>query len=212
MNEVLSQIEKTGIVPVVVLKNAKDAAPLAQSLLEGGLPCAEITFRTEAALESIKTIAEKFPQILLGAGTVLSAEQADRAMDSGAKFIVTPGLNPKVVEHCIKKSYTVCPGIMTPSELEQALSFGLDTVKFFPAENAGGIKMIKAISAPYPMVKFMPTGGINAANVREYLASDKILACGGSWMVKGDLISEGNFSEILRLTKEASLIAKEFRS
>ncbi|MBO6131321.1 MAG: bifunctional 4-hydroxy-2-oxoglutarate aldolase/2-dehydro-3-deoxy-phosphogluconate aldolase [Treponema sp.] len=212
MNEVLSQIEKTGIVPVVVLKNAKDAAPLAQSLLEGGLPCAEITFRTEAALESIKTIAEKFPQILLGAGTVLSAEQADRAMDSGAKFIVTPGLNPKVVEHCIKKGYTVCPGIMTPSELEQALSFGLDTVKFFPAENAGGIKMIKAISAPYPRVKFMPTGGINAANVREYLASDKILACGGSWMVKGDLISEGNFSEILRLTKEASLIAKEFRS
>ena len=212
MNEVLSQIEKTGIVPVVVLKNAKDAAPLAQSLLEGGLPCAEITFRTEAALESIKTIAEKFPQILLGAGTVLSAEQADRAMDSGAKFIVTPGLNPKVVEHCIKKVYTVCPGIMTPSELEQALSFGLDTVKFFPAENAGGLKMIKAISAPYQSVKFMPTGGINAANVREYLASDKILACGGSWMVKGDLISEGNFSEILRLTKEASLIAKEFRS
>ena len=212
MNEVLSQIEKTGIVPVVVLKNAKDAAPLAQSLLEGGLPCAEITFRTEAALESIKTIAEKFPQILLGAGTVLSAEQADRAMDSGAKFIVTPGLNPKVVEHCLKKGYTVCPGIMTPGELEQALSFGLDTVKFFPAENAGGIKMIKAISAPYPRVKFMPTGGINAANVREYLASDKILACGGSWMVKGDLISEGNFSEILRLTKEASLIAKEFRS
>ena len=212
MNEVLSKIEKTGIVPVVVLKNAKDAAPLAQSLLEGGLPCAEITFRTEAALESIKTIAEKFPQILLGAGTVLSAEQADRAMDSGAKFIVTPGLNPKVVEHCIKKGYAVCPGIMTPSELEQALSFGLDTVKFFPAENAGGIKMIKAISAPYPRVKFMPTGGINAANVREYLASDKILACGGSWMVKGDLISEGNFSEILRLTKEASLIAKEFRS
>lgn len=212
MNEVLSQIEKTGIVPVVVLKNAKDAAPLAQSLLEGGLPCAEITFRTDAALESIKTIAEKFPQILLGAGTVLSAEQADRAMDSGAKFIVTPGLNPKVVEHCIKKDYTVCPGIMTPSELEQALSFGLDTVKFFPAENAGGIKMIKAISAPYSRIKFMPTGGINAANVREYLASDKILACGGSWMVKGDLISEGNFSEILRLTKEASLIAKEFRS
>jgi len=212
MNDILSQIERTGIVPVAVLKNAEDAEPLAQALLEGGLPCAEITFRTDAAQDSIKTIASKFPQILLGAGTVLSEEQADRAMDSGAKFIVTPGLNPRVVEHCIKKGYTVCPGIMTPSELETALGYGLDAVKFFPAENAGGLKMIKAISAPYQSVKFMPTGGINASNVREYLASNKILACGGSWMVKSDLISSGNFTEILRLIKEASLIVKEFRS
>ena len=212
MNHILKEIGKTGIVPVVVLNRTEDAESLAGSLLRGGLPCAEVTFRTSAAEESIRTIAKKFPQMLVGAGTVLSIEQAERAIGAGAKFIVSPGLNPAVVEHCLKKGYPVLPGIMTPSELEMALGFGLDAVKFFPAENAGGLKMIKALSAPYTMVKFMPTGGINAANVREYLASDKILACGGSWMVKGDLISEGNFSEILRLTKEASLIAKEFRS
>ena len=134
MNEILSQIEKIAIVPVVAVKNAKDALPLAEALLEGGLPCAEITFRTEAACDAIENIAKSHPEILLGAGTVLSAEQADRAVDSGAKFIVTPGLNPRVVEHCLRKGYTVCPGIMTPSELEQALSMGLSCVKFFPAE------------------------------------------------------------------------------
>ena len=211
MNDILKQIGATGIVPVVVLNRVEDAEPLANALVAGGLPCAEVTFRTDAAEESIRTITKNFPDMLVGAGTVLSTEQVDRAIGAGAKFIVSPGLNPKVVEYCIKKGYPVCPGIMTPTELEVALGFGLDVVKFFPAENAGGLKMIKAMSAPYIMMKFMPTGGINATNVRDYLACDKILACGGSWMVKGDLINAGNFGEIERLTREASEIVKEVR-
>lgn len=200
-----------GIVPVVVLNDVKNAVPLAQSLINGGLPCAEVTFRTEAAQESIAEISKNFPQMFVGAGTVLTTEQVDRAVDAGAKFIVSPGFNPKVVEYCIKKGYPVTPGIMTPTELEMALEFGLDVVKFFPAENAGGLKMIKAMAAPYTKMKFMPTGGINPQNVREYLQCDKILACGGSWMVKGDLINSGNFAEIEKLTKEASQIVKEIR-
>ena len=211
MNDTLKQIGSTGIVPVVVLNKADDAEPLAQALAKGGLPCAEVTFRTDAAEESIRRIAKKFPEMFVGAGTVLTTEQADRAVGAGAKFIVSPGLNPKVVEHCLKKGYPITPGIMTPTELEMALGFGLDVVKFFPAENAGGLKMIKAMSAPYTMMKFMPTGGINATNVRDYLACNKILACGGSWMVKGDLVTAGNFAEIERLTKEAAGIVKDIR-
>ncbi len=211
MNDTLKKIGSIGIVPVVVLNKTEDAALLAQSLMKGGLPCAEVTFRTQAAEESIRTIAKAFPDMLVGAGTVLSVDQVKRAVDAGAKFIVSPGLNPKVVEYCLKKNYPVTPGIMTPTELEVALGYGLDVVKFFPAENAGGLKMIKAMSAPYTMMKFMPTGGINAANVRDYLACDKILACGGSWMVKGDLITSGNFSEIEKLTSEAAQIVKEIR-
>lgn len=211
MNDTLKQIGSTGIVPVVVLNKADDAEPLAQALVKGGLPCAEVTFRTDAAEESIRRIAKKFPEMFVGAGTVLTTEQADRAVGAGAKFIVSPGLNPKVVEHCLKKGYPITPGIMTPTELEMALGFGLDVVKFFPAENAGGLKMIKAMSAPYTMMKFMPTGGINATNVRDYLACNKILACGGSWMVKGDLINAGDFAEIEKLTREAAAIVKEIR-
>ena len=211
MNEVLMKIGQTGIVPVVVLNEVKDAVPLAQALINGGLPCAEVTFRTDAAQQSIAEISKKFPQMFVGAGTVLTTEQVDRAVDAGAKFIVSPGFNPKVVEYCIKKGYPMTPGIMTPTELEMALGFGLDVVKFFPAENAGGLKMIKAMAAPYTKMKFMPTGGINPQNVREYLQCDKILACGGSWMVKGELINSGNFAEIEKLTKEASQIVKEIR-
>ena len=211
MNATLKQIGEMGIIPVVVLNKVSDAEPLANALVAGGLPCAEVTFRTDAAEESIRAIAKKFPDMFVGAGTVLSTEQVDRAIGAGAKFIVSPGLNPKVVEYCIKEGYPVCPGIMTPTELEVALGFGLDVVKFFPAENAGGLKMIKAMSAPYTMMKFMPTGGINATNVRDYLACDKILACGGSWMVKGDLINAGNFAEIEKLTREAAQIVKEIR-
>lgn len=211
MNEVLKKIGQTGIVPVVVLNEVKDAVPLAQSLINGGLPCAEVTFRTDAAQQSIAEISKNFPQMFVGAGTVLTTEQVDRAVDAGAKFIVSPGFNPKVVEYCLKKEYPITPGIMTPTELEMALGFGLDVVKFFPAENAGGLKMIKAMAAPYTMMKFMPTGGINPENVREYLQCDKILACGGSWMVKGDLIKSGNFSEIEKLTKQAAQIVKEIR-
>ena len=205
------KIGQMGIVPVVVLNDVKNAVPLAQSLINGGLPCAEVTFRTEAAQQSIAEISKNFPQMFVGAGTVLTTEQVDRAVDAGAKFIVSPGFNPKVVEYCIKKGYPVTPGIMTPTELEMALEFGLDVVKFFPAENAGGLKMIKAMAAPYTKMKFMPTGGINPQNVREYLQCDKILACGGSWMVKGDLIKSGNFSEIEKLTKQAAQIVKEIR-
>ena len=211
MNEVLMKIGQMGIVPVVVLNDVKNAVSLAQSLINGGLPCAEVTFRTEAAQQSIAEISKNFPQMFVGAGTVLTTEQVDRAVDAGAKFIVSPGFNPKVVEYCIKKGYPVTPGIMTPTELEMALEFGLDVVKFFPAENAGGLKMIKAMAAPYTKMKFMPTGGINPQNVRDYLQGDKILACGGSWMVKGDLINSGNFAEIEKLTKEASQIVKEIR-
>ena len=211
MNDTLKQIGSIGIVPVVVLNKVSDAEPLAESLIKGGLACAEVTFRTDAAEESIRSISKKFPEMFVGAGTVLTTEQVDRAIGAGAKFIVSPGLNPKVVEYCLKKGYPITPGIMTPTELEVALGFGLDVVKFFPAENAGGLKMIKAMSAPYTMMKFMPTGGINATNVRDYLACDKILACGGSWMVKGDLIVAGNFAEVERLTKEAAAIVKEIR-
>lgn len=211
MNDVLKKIGETGIVPVVVLNKVSDAVPLADALIKGGLPCAEVTFRTDAAEDSIKEISKKFPEMFVGAGTVLTTEQVDRAIGAGAKFIVSPGFNPKVVEYCLKNNYPICPGIMTPTELEMALGFGLDVVKFFPAENAGGLKMIKAMSAPYTMMKFMPTGGINATNVRDYLACDKILACGGSWMVKGDLISAGNFAEIEKLTREAAEIVREVR-
>ena len=211
MNDTLVQIGKTGIIPVVVLNDAKDAEPLAEALVKGGLPCAEVTFRTAAAEECIKLMSKKFPEMFVGAGTVLTTEQVDRAIGAGAKFIVSPGFNPKVVEYCIKNNYPICPGIMTPTELEMALGFGLDVVKFFPAENAGGLKMIKAMAAPYTMMKFMPTGGINTTNVKEYLACDKILACGGSWMVKGDLVKEGNFAEIEKLTREAAEIVREVR-
>ncbi len=211
MNEVLKQFGEIGIIPVVVLNDAKDAEALGKALCNGGLPCAEVTFRTDAAEESIKIMAEKFPEMLVGAGTVLTTEQVDRAVAAGAKFIVSPGLNPKVVQYCIDKGVPVTPGCATPSEVEQAIELGLDVVKFFPAEQAGGLKYIKAISAPYTGMKFMPTGGINATNVREYLGFNKILACGGSWMVKGDLVKEGKFDEIEKLVKEAVEIVKEVR-
>lgn len=203
MNEVLEKIQKIGIVPVVVLDDAKDAAPLAKALCEGGLPCAEVTFRTAAAEESIRIMAKEFPDMLVGAGTVLTTEQVDRAVNAGAKFIVSPGLNPTVVKYCVDRGIPVTPGTSNPSDVEMAISLGLDVVKFFPAEQAGGINMIKAMAAPYTQMKFMPTGGINAKNINSYLAFDKILACGGSWMVKKDLVAAGEFDKIRDLTKEA---------
>jgi len=211
MTEMMKQLQKIGIIPVVVLNRAEDALPLAERLVRGGLPCAEVTFRTAAAEESIRQMAKAFPDMIVGAGTVLTCEQADRAIDAGAKFIVSPGFNPKVTEHVLKKGVPMTPGICTPSEIEGALQFGLDVLKFFPAEPSGGLKMIKALAAPYVGVNFMPTGGISAANVREYLAYDRIVACGGSWMVSGKLVSEGQFDEIEKLVKEASDIVKEIR-
>mgnify|MGYP001864321433 FL=1 len=203
MFDVLKEIQQIGIVPVVKIDNEKDALPLAKALMDGGLPCAEITFRTAAAKAAIRAITKAFPDMLVGAGTVLTKEQADDAIAAGAKFIVSPGLNPEIVQYCIEKGYPITPGCSSPSDVECALSFGLDVVKFFPAEAAGGLAMIKAMSAPYTGVKFMPTGGINAKNLKSYLDFDKIIACGGSWMVKADLINNGDFDAIRQLTKEA---------
>ena len=211
MNEVLEKIQEIGIVPVVVLDDVKDAAPLAKALCEGGLPCAEVTFRTAAAEESIRIMSEQFPEMLVGAGTVLTTEQVDRAVAAGAKFIVSPGMNPRIVKYCVEKGILITPGCANPSDIEQALENGLDVVKFFPAEPAGGLKMIKAMAAPYVGVKFMPTGGINQNNVRDYLAYDRILACGGSWMVKGDMVAAGEFDKIKELAAEAVEIVKESR-
>ncbi len=211
MNEVLNKLHELGIVPVVVIDDAKDAVPLAKALIEGGLPCAEVTFRTAAAADAIKAIADNFPDMLVGAGTVLSIDQVDRAVAAGAKFIVSPGTNPRVVKYCVEKNIPITPGTCNPSDVEQALECGVNIVKFFPAEPAGGLKYIKAIAAPYVDVKFMPTGGINASNVRDYLAYNKIWACGGSWMVKGDLIKAGEFEKIKELTAEAVQIVKEVR-
>ena len=205
------QFKEYGVVPVVVLNDAKNALPLAKALVEGGLACAEVTFRTAAAEESIRIMAEQFPEMLVGAGTVLTTEQVDRAVNAGAKFIVSPGLNPKVVKYCVEKGIPVTPGCSNPSDVEVAIELGLEVVKFFPAEPAGGLKMIKAMAAPYTGLKFMPTGGINATNVKEYLAYDKILACGGSWMVKGSLVEAGEFDKIEAMTKEAVEIVKEVR-
>ena len=203
MNPVLKKIQDTGIIPVVVINDAKDAEPLAKALIEGGLPCAEVTFRTDAAEESIRIMKEKFPDMLLGAGTVITTDQVDRAVAAGAEFIVSPGLNPRIVKYCVEKGICITPGTANASDMEQGIENGLEVVKFFPAEPAGGLKMIKALAAPYVGVKFMPTGGINAKNINSYLDCDKILACGGSWMVKDTLINEGRFDEIEALTKEA---------
>lgn len=211
MNDVLEAIEKIGIVPVVVLDDAKDAKPLAKALCEGGLPCAEVTFRTPAAEESIRIISKEYPEMLVGAGTVLTTEQIDRAVAAGAKFIVSPGFNPKIVRYCLERDIPVTPGTQTPSEMEQAMEMGLDVVKFFPAEPAGGLSMIKAVAAPYTTLKFMPTGGINQSNVEDYLKYDRILACGGSWMVKGDLVREGKFDEIQQMTADAAALVKRIR-
>ena len=211
MNEVLSKIQMMGIVPVIKLDHAKDAVPLAKALCDGGLPCAEVTFRTVAAEESIRLMREAFPDMLIGAGTVLTTEQVDLAVNAGASFIVSPGLNPKVVNYCVERGIPITPGCSTPSDIEAAIELGLDVVKFFPAEAAGGLAMIKAMAAPYVNMKFMPTGGINASNLISYLDFPKIIACGGSWMVKDDLVKAGDFVKITELTKEAVTMMLGFK-
>lgn len=200
------------VVPVVVLNDADDAIPLADALIKGGLPCAEVTFRTDAAEESIRRICESFPDMLVGAGTVLTTKQVERAYKAGAKFIVSPGFDPEIIDYCISIGLPVLPGCITPSEIAQAVKRGLKVVKFFPAEQSGGVAMIKAMAAPYSMVKFMPTGGISTKNLADYLSCDKILCCGGSWMVKEDLIKSGSFDKITDMTKEATALAKSIRS
>ena len=212
MKSMEQKLEEYGVVPVVVLKDTKDAIPLAEALIGGGLPCAEVTFRTDAAEESIRLISEKYPEMLVGAGTVLTIEQVDRAVNAGAKFIVSPGFDAEIVDYCLDKNIPVFPGCITPSEVAQAVKRGLKVIKFFPAEQSGGVAMIKAMGAPYTMVKFMPTGGISAKNLAEYLLCSNIVCCGGSWMVKGDLISDGKFDEITALTKEAVQLVKSIRA
>ena len=211
MNELLEKISNIGIVPVVVLDDASKAAKVAEALLDGGIDCAEVTFRTEAAEESIKNISKAFPDMLLGAGTVLTTAQVDRAIAAGAKFIVTPGYNPEVVDYCVGKGVPIVPGCMDTNAIEMALAAGLDTVKFFPAEQAGGVKMMKALSGPYVHLHFMPTGGINRENLRSSLAFDKVVACGGSWMVKKDFIANEQFDEIANLAREAVMTMLDFR-
>ena len=208
MEDLIKRISAVRVLPVIKLDDVKDAVPLASALKKGGLLGAEITFRTAAAEESIKLISNKFPDFLVAAGTVLTKEQADCAINAGASFIVSPGLNPDVTKYCINKGYPIIPGVCTPSEVEAAMSMGLRYLKFFPAEAAGGVNMIKAMSAPYTMVKFMPTGGINASNLVKYLSCKAVFACGGSWMVPSDKIATGQFDEIEKLTAETLKLLK----
>jgi len=203
VNKILEKIGELGIVPVVKIEKAEDAFPLGKALIDGNLPIAEITFRTSAAEESIKTLTKELPQLLVGAGTVLTVEQVKKAVSAGAKFIVSPGFNPKVVDYCIENSIPVTPGINNPTQIEMALERELEVVKFFPAEASGGLPLLESMSAPYSGIKFIPTGGINLNNLSSYLSYNKVHACGGSWMVKDNLISSGNFAEITRLTQEA---------
>lgn len=203
MSDIIKELYNYGLVPVIKITNKENAVPLAKALCDGGLSCAEITFRTACAKEAIAEITKALPNMLVGAGTILTPEQADEAIEAGSKFIVSPGLNPRVVKHCLERGVPVLPGCATPSEVEMALELGLKAVKFFPAEAAGGINMIKSMSAPYSQVQFMPTGGINEDNLLNYLSFGKIIACGGSFMVKDSLIDAGNFKEITRLTRNA---------
>ena len=203
MNDIVKQLSLIGIVPVIKIEKVEDAKPLAKALIDGGLPCAEVTFRTDCAKEAIKAIADEFPEMIVGAGTVLTKAQVDDAIEAGAKFIVSPGFNPEIVKYCQAKGCPIVPGINNPTGIEQALELGLETVKFFPAEQSGGIAMIKAMSAPYGKVTFMPTGGITAANVNDYLSFNKIVCCGGSWMVKPEMIAAGDFDGITKLVRQA---------
>ena len=206
----LKKISDIGIVPVIKINDVEKAVPLAKALIDGGLPIAEITFRTEAAEEAIKRVSEAFPEMLVGAGTVLTIEQAQRAKNAGAKFIVSPGFNPKVVSWCLENDIIPTPGCTSPTEIEQALELGLKVVKFFPAEQSGGIDKIKALSAPYGNLKFIPTGGIGLDNLTTYITNKKILACGGSFMVKEDYIENCEWDKITELTKKAVSIMLGF--
>lgn len=211
MRTIYEEIAEFGVVPVVVLEDAKDAGPLAEALIKGGLPCAEVTFRTEAAEESIRIMTEKYHDMLVGAGTVLTVDQVDRAVKAGAEFIVSPGFDEEIVDYCIGSEIPVFPGCITPSEIAKAVKRGLRVVKFFPAEQFGGVDTIKALAAPYTNVKFMPTGGVSAGNLEKYLSCDKIVCCGGSWMVKGNLVKAGEFEKIRELTAEAAALVKKIR-
>jgi 2-dehydro-3-deoxyphosphogluconate aldolase / (4S)-4-hydroxy-2-oxoglutarate aldolase len=201
--DVLSQLRAFRIVPVIVIDDAVDAVPLAAALTAGGLPCAEVTFRTPNAAEAIRRIAAECPSMLVGAGTVLTPAQAARARDAGARFVVAPGFNPAVVDYCLEQGIPVYPGVCTPTEIEMALGKGLQTLKFFPAEAAGGLAFLKAVAAPYVGVEFMPTGGINLGNLPSYLGFKHVVACGGSWMAPTEWIGAKRFDQIRGETERA---------
>ncbi len=203
METIFERITDLGIVPVVKIMDAGDSVDLGKALLKGGLPIAEITFRTDAAEEAIRRVHTELPEILLGAGTVLTVEQVKKAVSAGAEFIVAPGFNPDVVDYCIANNIPVVPGVNSPTQIEMALKRDLRVLKFFPAEASGGLPMLKSMAAPYGDLKFIPTGGVNTANINTYLQSDRVLACGGTWMVKPELISTGKFDEIAEITSEA---------
>jgi 2-dehydro-3-deoxyphosphogluconate aldolase/(4S)-4-hydroxy-2-oxoglutarate aldolase len=213
MNEVLEKIGELGIVPVVKIERPEDALSLGKSLIDGDLPIAEITFRTAAAETAIRTLTQELPELLVGAGTVLSVGQVKKAISAGAQFIVSPGFNPEVVDYCVDNRICVTPGLNTPTQIEMALERRLEVVKFFPAEASGGLELLKAIAAPYSGIQFIPTGGISKENLSSYLSYTRVHACGGSWMVKADLISSGRFDEITRLSREAvsTMLGFEFQ-
>lgn len=203
MHPVLKRISDIGIVPVIAIDDAKKAVPLAKALVAGGLPVAEVTFRTAAGEEAIRTISREVPEMLVGAGTVLTREQVDRALAAGAQFIVSPGFNPGTVTYGLSKGALMIPGTATPGEMEQAMALGLEVVKFFPAEQNGGVAKLKALAGPYKTLKWMPTGGVNAKNLADYLSFDQIVACGGTWMVKGELLQREDWDEVTRLSRQA---------
>ena len=212
MSTILQQLGILGLVPVVAIDRAADAPKLGRALLAGGLPCAEITFRTAAAADAIRLMAAECPDVLVGAGTVLTVEQAGQAVAAGAKFIVSPGFDPDVVDWCLAHKVPITPGVATPTEVGLALKKGVTVQKFFPAEAIGGVKALKAIAAPYGGVKFIPTGGISANNLGDYLSLPMVHACGGSWMVKKQLISAGEFDKITDLAAEAMAVVREIRA
>lgn len=204
------RLRKNGVVPVVKINDAMKAVPLARTLLEGGIDVIEITFRTGAAAEAIGLIKREVPEMLLGAGTVLTLENLEKAVAAGVDFAVSPGFNPKIVDRCLEMKLPVFPGVCTPTEIEAAMDRGLTSLKFFPAEASGGIAMLKALSAVYE-VDFMPTGGIGPGNLRDYLSLPKVACVGGSWLVRSDLIDGDRFDEVARLTREAAAVVKEMR-
>ena len=200
MKTIEQRLKEIKIVPVIAINSAEQALPLAKVLMENGLPCAEVTFRTEAAVESIRLMREAYPDMLIGAGTVLTAAQVDQAIEAGVDFVVSPGFNPTTVKYCQQRNMPIIPGVNNPSLVEQAMEMGLKTLKFFPAEPSGGIPMLKALTAVYP-VSFMPTGGVSPSNVNDYLAIKSVVACGGTWMVPTDLMDKGDWDSIAELIK-----------
>ena len=211
MSNATQTIETYGLVPVIKLESADTAEPLAAALRDAGLPLAEVTFRTAAAADAIRRIAEAVPEVLLGAGTVLTVEQVKQAVGAGASFIVTPGFNPRVVEYCVRNGITITPGVNDPSAVEAALEYGLTVLKFFPAEASGGTAMLKALAGPYGNVRFIPTGGVSTANLEQYLTLKNVAAVGGSWMVPSDRIAAGDFERVGQLTSDAVRLVREIR-